>query len=116
MQRVISLRFVTQIAFLEEYGFFILLADKVLYPFPMGISRLSLTSALHQSLYAIHIESLVHVQGQDSRHPAYGLQRLSGPDRHVHFFSVGNLNGRTLVIYMKKKGVCLLLPLQNVRR
>ena len=37
MQRVISLRFVTQIAFLEEYGFFILLADKVLYPFPMRI-------------------------------------------------------------------------------
>lgn len=31
-------------------------------------------------------------------------QKLSG-NKDVHFFSVGNLNGRTLVIYMKKKGV-----------
>jgi hypothetical protein len=38
-------------------------------------------------------------------------QKLSGA-KGVHFFSVGNLGGRTLVIYMKKKGMdsvfCLL--------
>jgi hypothetical protein len=31
-------------------------------------------------------------------------QKLSGA-RDVHFFSVGSLGGRTLVIYMKKKGM-----------
>ena len=31
-------------------------------------------------------------------------QKLNGT-KDVHFFSVGNLHGRTLVIYMKKKGL-----------
>lgn len=31
-------------------------------------------------------------------------QRLSG-NKDVQFFSVGQLAGRTLVVYMKKKGV-----------
>ncbi|RPD76827.1 CNH-domain-containing protein [Lentinus tigrinus ALCF2SS1-7] len=85
IQRVISLRFIAQIAFLEEYGFFILLADK--------------------SLYAIHIESVVHVHGANSQDPAFGLHRLSGPDRHVHFFSVGRQAGRTLIIWKQRKGL-----------
>lgn len=39
-----------------------------------------------------------------SPHTSQTPQKLSG-NKDVHFFSVGQLNGRTLVIYMKKKGV-----------
>ncbi|TFK84447.1 CNH-domain-containing protein [Polyporus arcularius HHB13444] len=85
IQRVISLKFVTQIAFLEEHGFFILLADK--------------------TLYAIHIESVVHTQGEDTGQPAFGLRKLSGQERHVHFFSAGRQAGRTLVVWKHKKGL-----------
>lgn len=34
-------------------------------------------------------------------------QKISGT-KDVHFFSVGKLQGRTLVVYMKKKAVCML--------
>jgi hypothetical protein len=37
-------------------------------------------------------------------HTSQTPQKLNG-SKDVHFFSVGSLNGRTLVIYMKKKGV-----------
>jgi hypothetical protein len=39
-------------------------------------------------------------------HTSQTPQKLNGT-KDVHFFSVGNLHGRTLVIYMKKKGVSL---------
>jgi hypothetical protein len=39
-----------------------------------------------------------------SAHMSQTPQKLSGA-KDVHFFSVGSLGGRTLVIYMKKKGV-----------
>jgi hypothetical protein len=58
-----------------------------------------------QSLFAYHIEALV----PSSPHTAHGSQtpqKLNGT-KDVHFFTVGNLGGRTLVIYMKKKGVSL---------
>ena len=57
-----------------------------------------------QALFAYHIEALVPSSPQ-SPHTSQTPQKLSG-NKDVHFFSVGNLNGRTLVIYMKKKGVC----------
>jgi hypothetical protein len=41
-----------------------------------------------------------------SAHTSQTPQKLSGA-KDVHFFSVGCLRGRTLVIYMKKKGVSL---------
>jgi hypothetical protein len=56
-----------------------------------------------KSLFAYHIEALVPSSLQNpltSQTP----QKLNGA-KDVHFFSVGNLGGRTLVIYMKKKGV-----------
>ena len=37
-------------------------------------------------------------------HTVQGPQKLSG-DKEVQFFAVGELNGRILVIYMKKKGM-----------
>ena len=38
-------------------------------------------------------------------HPSQAMpQKISGT-KDVHFFSVGVLQGRTLIVYMKKKGV-----------
>ncbi|CAL1714491.1 unnamed protein product [Somion occarium] len=83
MRRVLHLKMVTQCAMLEEFGIFLVLADK--------------------SLFAYHIEALVPSSPQ-SAHTSQTPQKLSG-SKDVHFFSVGNLNNRTLVIYMKKKGL-----------
>ncbi|TBU24200.1 Dbl-like domain-containing protein [Dichomitus squalens] len=83
LRRVLHLKMVTQCAMLEDFGIFLVLADK--------------------SLFAYHIEALVPSSPQ-SAHTTQTPQKLSG-SKDVHFFSVGNLNGRTLVIYMKKKGL-----------
>ncbi|KAF9466176.1 CNH domain-containing protein [Collybia nuda] len=83
MRRVLHLKMVTQCAMLEEFGIFLVLADK--------------------SLFAYHIEALV----PSSPHTQQGTQvpqKLNGT-KDVHFFSVGSLHGRTLIIYMKKKGL-----------
>ncbi|KAK7062513.1 Rho guanine nucleotide exchange factor [Paramarasmius palmivorus] len=74
---------VTQCAMLEDFGIFLVLADK--------------------SLFAYHIEALVP-SSPSSQHATQTPQKLSG-NRDVHFFSVGTLQGRTLVIYMKKKSM-----------
>jgi len=83
MRRVLHLKMVTQCAMLEDFGIFLVLADK--------------------SLFAYHIEALVP-SSPHSAHTSQTPQKLSG-NKDVHFFSVGSLNGRTLVIYMKKKGL-----------
>jgi len=57
-----------------------------------------------KSLFAYHIEALVPSQPSNHMHTARTPQKLNG-NKDVQFFSVGTLNGRTLVIYMKKKGV-----------
>jgi len=79
----LHLKMVTQCAMLEDFGIFLVLADK--------------------SLFAYHIEALVP-SSPHSPHTSQTPQKLSG-HKDVHFFSVGSLNGRTLVIYMKKKGL-----------
>ncbi|KAF8806848.1 Dbl homology domain-containing protein, partial [Phlegmacium glaucopus] len=80
MSRVLHLKKVTQCAVLDEFGLFLVLADKV--------------------LYAYHLEALVPTSGTvpASQSP----QKINSRD--VHFFSIGVLHGRTLVIYMKKRG------------
>ncbi|KAJ7126679.1 CNH domain-containing protein, partial [Mycena epipterygia] len=83
MRRVLHLKMVTQCAMLDTFGIFIVLADK--------------------SLFAYHIETLVpplpqHTSSDASRVP----QKLNGT-KDVHFFSIGTLNNRTLVVYMTKK-------------
>ncbi|KAG8221089.1 hypothetical protein J3R82DRAFT_2607 [Butyriboletus roseoflavus] len=83
MRRVLHLKMVTQCAMLEDFGMFLVLADK--------------------ALFAYHIEALVPSSPQ-SAHTSQTPQRVNGT-RDVHFFSVGNQSGRTLVIYMKKKGL-----------
>lgn len=54
-----------------------------------------------QVLFAYHLEALVPTT-PGSAHASQTPQRI-GQD--VHFFSIGVLQERTLVIYMKKKGV-----------
>ncbi|KAJ7282099.1 Dbl domain-containing protein [Mycena rebaudengoi] len=83
MRRVLHLKMVTQCAMLEEFGIFLVLADK--------------------SLFAYHIEALVPSSPQ-ATHTSQVPQKLNGT-KDVHFFSVGTLHNRTLVIYMKKKGL-----------
>ncbi|KAF9269276.1 Dbl domain-containing protein [Marasmius fiardii PR-910] len=83
MRRVLHLKMVSQCAMLEDFGIFLVLADK--------------------SLFAYHIEALVP-SSPSSQHASQTPQKLSG-NKDVHFFSVGTLQGRTLVIYMKKKSM-----------
>lgn len=59
-----------------------------------------------QAFFAYHIEALVPTSTNSQMNSAQNRtpQRLSG-NKDVQFFSVGQLAGRTLVVYMKKKGV-----------
>lgn len=83
MRRVLHLKMVTQCAMLEDFGIFLVLADK--------------------SLFAYHIEALVPSSPQSS-HASQTPQKLNG-SKDVLFFSVGMLQGRTLLIYMRRKGL-----------
>ena len=87
MRRFLHLKMVTQCAMLEDFGIFLVLADK--------------------SLFAYHIEALVP-SSPPSANASRTPQKLNG-NKDVQFFTVGTLGGRTLVIYMKKKGVSELL-------
>ncbi|KAG8763381.1 hypothetical protein FRC11_004256 [Ceratobasidium sp. 423] len=86
IRRVLHLKAVTQCAMLEDFGIFLVLADK--------------------AFFAYHIEALVPTAGSAQMNSAQNRtpQRLSG-NKDVQFFSVGQLAGRTLVVYMKKKGM-----------
>jgi len=74
---------VTQCAALDEFGLFLVLADK--------------------SLFAYDIEALVPSSPQSAR-TSHLLQKLNR-SKDVQFFRIGRLEGRTLVICMAKKGV-----------
>jgi hypothetical protein len=63
---------------------------------------LSLTVAASKSLFAYDIEALLPSSMQ-SAPMSQTPQNLSGA-KHVEFFSVGSLEGRTLVTYMQRKG------------
>ncbi|KIY49935.1 Dbl homology domain-containing protein [Fistulina hepatica ATCC 64428] len=82
MRRVLHLKMVTQCAILNEFGIFLVLADK--------------------ALFAYHIEALVPTA--QTSHTSQAPQKLNGAGG-VQFFRVGKFQGRTLVIYMKKKGL-----------
>lgn len=80
---------VTQCAILEDFGIFLVLADK--------------------SLFAYHIEALVPSTPQGAQ-MTQTPQKLNG-SKDVQFFYVGFIQGRTLVVYMKRNGVSnALLP------
>lgn len=92
MKRVLHLRQVTQCAMLEDFGIFLVLADK--------------------ALFAYHIEALVPSSTTPST-ASTTPQKLNG-HKDVQFFSVGSLHGRTLIIYMKKKGVRVTFTLSCI--
>ncbi|KXN90684.1 Rho1 guanine nucleotide exchange factor 1 [Leucoagaricus sp. SymC.cos] len=84
MRRVLHLRNVTQCAMLDDFGLFLVLAEK--------------------TLFAYHIEALVPTQ-PNSPLASVDPQRLnSHNNREVLFFTVGTIQNRTLVIYMRKRG------------
>ncbi|KAG6812340.1 hypothetical protein H0H92_003329 [Tricholoma furcatifolium] len=101
MRRVLHLKQVTQCTMLDDFGLFIVLADKVRFWLlstpPNGSRRWN-----HQQLFAYHIEALVPTPQHNST-ASHTPQKLSG-NREVQFFSVGKLLDRTFVIYMRKKG------------
>ncbi|KAL1658879.1 CNH domain-containing protein [Schizophyllum commune] len=83
MRRVLHLKMVSQMAMLEDFGLFLVCADR--------------------SLFAYHIEALVP-SSPHSSNASQTPQKLNG-SREVSFFSVGMLHNRTLVVYVKRKGV-----------
>ncbi|KAN0135806.1 Pleckstrin homology domain containing protein, partial [Lactarius tabidus] len=91
MRRVLHLKVVTQCGVLEDFGIFLVLADK--------------------SLFAYDIEELVSPSPQRAN-TTQTPQKLSGSN--VLFCRAGSFNGRTFVIYMNKKGsdseFCVLAP------
>ncbi|KAL0576451.1 Rho guanine nucleotide exchange factor [Marasmius crinis-equi] len=81
MRPALHLKMVSQCTVLEDFGIFLVLADK--------------------SLFAYHIEALIP-SSPSGQYASQTPQKLSGK-QDVHFFSVGTVRGRTLVIYVKKK-------------
>lgn len=81
LRRVSDLKMVTQCALLEKFGIFLVLANKMLFAYDIE----SLVPSCLQRANTFHIP-----------------QKLNG-SLDVQFFSVGSLEGRTLVIYMTKK-------------
>ncbi|KAJ7772977.1 CNH domain-containing protein [Mycena maculata] len=79
---------------LDDFGIFLVLTAKVCTPIS---SNPSLTAFL-QSLFAYHIEPLV-----SSFQREIATQTPQKLDGNVHFFSVGSLLGRTMVIFKKRQ-------------
>ncbi|KAI0283984.1 CNH domain-containing protein [Russula aff. rugulosa BPL654] len=82
LHRVLRLKMVTQCAMLDEFGIFLVLANK--------------------TLFAYKTESLIPFSLQTAN--VFHSPRKINESTGVEFFSVGSLGGRTLVIYMTKKG------------
>ncbi|WVQ82680.1 hypothetical protein IAT38_004812 [Cryptococcus sp. DSM 104549] len=81
LQKVLHVKAVTNIAVLEEFSMFLVLADK--------------------ALVAYQLEALVPSAGQKAiRTPP---EKISMPKEEVAMFMVGRLDGRTLVVTMQKQ-------------
>lgn len=99
MKQVIYLKSITQCAVLQEFGFLLVLAEKILMAYPLEslIPTRSSLSQSHQSSNPLSSNS----RGAPVRAIA---SRLSG-NKDVLFFRCGKVGPRTLVIYVKKGGV-----------
>lgn len=100
MHRVLNLHNVTQCAMLEGFNIFLVLADRV--SSHQDRFEVATLMRLVKTLYACQISALA----PSSQNPVTSQtpQKLS-KNADVHFFSIGKLNGKILVIYMQKKGV-----------
>ncbi|TFK21787.1 signal transducer [Coprinopsis marcescibilis] len=83
MRRVLHVKNVTQVAVLEDFNIFLVLSDK--------------------NLFAYHIEALVPNPLNPQPYTSQSPSKING-SKEVLFFSVGMQHGRTLVIYMNKRG------------
>ena len=85
---------VTQIAVLEEFGLFLLIADK--------------------SLIAYHLDAVCPVNGQQPQNDSARCapQKLSG-NRDVGFFATGRMKDRTLVFYKKREGASSIFKVNS---
>jgi len=98
MKQVIYLKSITQCAVLQEFGFLLVLAEKILMAYPLD------------SLIPSRNSPAVHPPNQSSMMPSSRgpvraiASRLSG-NKDVLFFRCGKVGLRTLVIYVKKGGV-----------
>ncbi|WVF70262.1 hypothetical protein IAT40_005051 [Kwoniella sp. CBS 6097] len=81
LRKVLHIKTVGNIAVLEEFGMFLVLSDKV--------------------LFAYHLEALVPSAGQRGYKTA--PERVNQPKDDVNYFTVGKLDGRTLVVLMKRE-------------
>ena len=107
-----SLKHVTQLAFLAEHGYMVILADRVQSLRLLCSMDFSLNKGV-QVLYMIDVESIVPTPGRNTSHPTFGLQVIGGQDRGVQFFSVGRQHGRTLIILKRKRGVRKRAPIRR---
>ncbi|WRT64361.1 uncharacterized protein IL334_001293 [Kwoniella shivajii] len=82
LRKVLHVKNVTNVAVLEEFGMFLVLSDK--------------------SLFAYHIEALVPSAAQRNQYKT-APERITMPREEISFFTVGRLDGRTLVVTMKKE-------------
>lgn len=104
LRKVLHVKAVTQCAVLEQFSLFLVLSNKVCLV-KAQIRSQQETDCLHhlQTLLAYPMESLVP-SSHSTGPPPRGHQKLS--DKHeVQYFACGQLSGRTLVVYLRKKGV-----------
>lgn len=107
IKRVLGLEQVTQCAVLEEFDIFLVLADKA-----RGSDHPSeglLTRCNPQALYAYHLNTLITFSDSEmTLNSPGGPQKLNGTN-DVEFFSIGIINGRTLISYLKKRSLVSML-------
>jgi hypothetical protein len=86
---------VTQIAVLEEFSLFLIIADK--------------------SLIAYHLDLICPVNGNAPRNESLtrAPQKISG-NREVGFFATGKIKDRTLVIYKKRDGISSVFKVRGL--
>nr|XP_019015157.1 uncharacterized protein I206_01245 [Kwoniella pini CBS 10737]OCF53938.1 hypothetical protein I206_01245 [Kwoniella pini CBS 10737] len=81
LRKVLHVKKVTNIAVLEEFGMFLVLSDN--------------------NLFAYHLEALVP-SGNSRNQWKTAPERVTMPREEISYFTVGRLDGRTLVVTMKK--------------
>ncbi|KAK6905920.1 hypothetical protein I203_106755 [Kwoniella mangroviensis CBS 8507] len=82
LRKVLHIKAVTNVAVLEEFGMFLVLSEKV--------------------LFAYHLEALVPT-GNHRNQFKTAPERITMPREEITYFTVGKLDGRTLVITMKRE-------------
>ncbi len=91
---------------LEDFSLFLVLSNKVSLR-SRDLQNADTNALQHQSLLAYPLEALAPSSHNVGNQPVRGHQKISDSKHEVSFFAVGKLNGRTLVITMRQKGVSL---------